>query len=83
MKTKYNLLASVVAVMGVSAVAAQEDVNEGLKIIKETQSTVSELATSIKDDANADWASDTASWKFPGMVGMNAAQTFHNIYSPD
>ena len=68
MKTKYNLLASVVAVMGVSAVAAQEDVNEGLKIIKETQSTVSKLATSIKDDANADWASDTASWKFPGMV---------------
>lgn len=83
MKTKYNLLASVVAVMGVSTVAAQEDVNEGLKVIKETQSTVSELAESHKDDINGDLAADSASWKFPGMVGMNAAQTFHNLYSHD
>lgn len=83
MKTKYNLLASAVAVMCVSTVAAQDDVNEGLKMIKETQNTVAELAESHKDDVSAEWANDTASWKFPGMVGMNAAQTFHNIYSHD
>ncbi len=83
MKTKYNLLASVVAVMGVSTVAAQEDVNEGLNMIKETQSTVTGLAESHKDDINGELGADSAVWKFPGMVGMNAAQTFHNIYSHD
>ncbi|MBR5209546.1 MAG: hypothetical protein IKV67_06800, partial [Paludibacteraceae bacterium] len=66
MKTKYNLLASAVAVMCVSTVAAQDDVNEGLKMIKETQNTVAELAESHKDDVSAEWANDTASWKFPG-----------------
>lgn len=83
MKTKYNLLASVVAVMGVSTVAAQDGVDEGLNTIKETQSTVTGLAESHKDDVNGDLAADSAVWKFPGMAGMNAAQTFHNIYSHD
>ncbi len=82
MNTKYNFLASVVAVMGVSTVCAQ-DVNEGLNMIKETQSTVTGLAESHKDDVNSDFAADSAVWKFPGMVGLNAAQTFHNIYSHD
>ena len=83
MKTKYNLLASAVAVMSISTAVAQDDVNDGLKSIKETQNTVSSLAESHKDDVNGELASDTASWKFPGMVGMNAAQTFHNVYSHD
>ncbi|MCQ2189971.1 MAG: DUF3078 domain-containing protein [Paludibacteraceae bacterium] len=82
MKTKYNLLAAV-AVMGVSTLAAQDEVNEGLKTIKETQSTVSELAESHKGDIDGDLAADSAVWKFPGIVGMNAAQTFHNVYSHD
>ena len=44
MKTKYNLLASAVAVMSISTAVAQDDVNDGLKSIKETQNTVSSLA---------------------------------------
>lgn len=83
MKTKYSLLASVVAVMGVSTVAAQDDVNENLKVIKETQTTVTGLAESHKDDISSDLAADTAVWKFPGMVGLNANQSFHNVYSQD
>lgn len=89
MKTKYTLLASVIAVMGVSTITAQNDVNDGLKNIKETQSTVSSLVESHLDEMKADTLPedsvevDTIIWKFPGMVGMNAAQTFHNVYSHD
>lgn len=89
MKTKYSLLASVVAVMGVSSITAQNDVNEGLNNIKETKNTVSGLVDSHLEEFKADTLPadsvevDTVIWKFPGMVGMNAAQTFHNVYSHD
>ena len=74
---KILLLCSLASASAVMAQDIEKSANDNVR------SSVTGYVESNKSAVSADIAADTASWKFPGTIGLNASQTSYSASSVD